>query len=206
MPRPALLDRAMVLAETLRLADERGLDAVSMRAVAERLGVTPMALYRHVGDKRALLDGLVEELLAELPLPDPALPWRQRLDAMAAALRATARRHPTVFPLLLRRPAVTEGALRVREAVYQALRDAGLTEPEVRRAERMLSTFLIGFAASESGGRFSVTAEQLDADLAWFGEQLICAIAPQDEQRGARPGDCAQRGETPASTSAMKDG
>src|SRR5882757_6663292 len=200
MPRPALLDRAMVLAETLRLADERGLDAVSMRAVAERLGVTPMALYRHVGDKRALLDGLVEELLAELPLPDSALPWRQRLDAMAAALRATARRHPTVFPLLLRRPAVTEGALRVREAVYQALRDGGLTEPEVRRAERMLSTFLIGFAASESGGRFSATSEQLDADLAWFGDQLIRAIAPQDPRRNARPGDCAQPGETDAST------
>jgi hypothetical protein len=61
------------------------------------------------------------------------------------------------------------------------------------------------FATSESGGRFSVTAEQLDADLAWFGEQLIRAIAPQEEQRGARPGDCAQRGETDASTSAMKD-
>lgn len=80
-----------------------------------------------------------------------------------------------------------------------------MAEPEVRRAGRMLSTFLIGFAASESGGRFSVTAEQLDADLAWFGQQLIGAIAPPEEQRGARPGDCAQRGETEASTSAMKD-
>ena len=179
----------MVLAETLRLADQRGLDAVSMRAVADRLGVTPMALYRHVGDKRALLDGLVERLLVELPPPDPGLPWAERLGAMATALRAVARRHPTVFPLLLRRPAATEGALRVREALYDTLRDAGLAELEVRRGERMLSTFMIGFAASESGGRFTVTGEQLDEDLAWLGEHLVGAIATHTGHLAARPGD-----------------
>jgi len=135
-----------------------------------------MALYRHVGDKHALLDGIVERLLMELPLPDPALHWRARLDQMSAAMRATARRHPTVFPLLLRRPAATPGALRVREAVYDALRAAGLAEPDVERAERMLSTFILGFAASEAGGRFSVGSDQLDADLDWFGEQLLGAV------------------------------
>jgi AcrR family transcriptional regulator len=167
----------MVLAAALELADERGLEELSMRAVASRLGVTPMALYRHVGDKHALLDGIVELLLMELPLPDPADHWRARLDQMSAAMRATARRHPTVFPLLLRRPAATPGALRVREAVYDALRASGLAEPDVERAERMLSTFILGFAASESGGRFSVGSEQLDADLDWFGEQLLGAVS-----------------------------
>jgi len=173
MSRPPRIDRAAVLTATLELADEKGLAAVSMRAVADRLGVTPMALYRHVGDKQQLLDGLVEWVLREVPLPDPALPWPERLEAMAQAMRTTARRHPDVFPLLLRRPAVTPGAARVREAVYAALRGAGVPEPDVARTERMLSTFVLGFAASEAGGRFTVDAAQLDADFSWAAGRLL---------------------------------
>ncbi|HMD23653.1 MAG TPA: TetR family transcriptional regulator [Streptosporangiaceae bacterium] len=63
MGRVAQISRAAVLAAALRLADERGLAAVTMHAVARSLDVTPMALYRHVADKDALLDGLVELLL-----------------------------------------------------------------------------------------------------------------------------------------------
>jgi AcrR family transcriptional regulator len=173
MPRPPRIDRAAVLTATLELADEKGLAAVSMRAVADRLGVTPMALYRHVGDKQQLLDGLVERVLQEVRLPDPALPCAGRLDAMARSLRATARRHPDVFPLLLRRPAVTPGAVRVRDEVYAALRGAGVPEADVGRTERMLSTFVLGFAASEAGGRFTVDAAQLDAEFSWAAGRLL---------------------------------
>jgi AcrR family transcriptional regulator len=178
MARPRLIDRSAVLAATLELADEKGLAAVSMRAVADRLGVTPMALYRHVGDKQQLLDGLVEQLLLELSLPDSQLPGRDRLAAMAQAMRATARRHPGVFPLLLQRRAATPGALRVREAVYQALGEAGVGPTDVARAERMLSTFILGFAASEAAGRFSVSTEQLDADFAWAAAGMLNALKP----------------------------
>ena len=65
MGRAPQISREAVLAAALRLADEQGLDAVTMHAVARRLQVTPMALYRHVDDKNALLDGLVEMLLTE---------------------------------------------------------------------------------------------------------------------------------------------
>lgn len=176
MPRPPRIDRAAVLTATLELADEKGLAAVSMRAVADRLGVTPMALYRHVGDKQQLLDGLVERVLAELPLPDPALPWLDALEAMSRAMRATARRHPDVFPLLLQRPAVTPGAVRVRQAVYAALRSAGVSDVDVPRTERMLSTFVLGFAASEAGGRFTVNTAQLDADFRWAAGRLLTGL------------------------------
>jgi AcrR family transcriptional regulator len=177
MPRPARIDRGTVLDATLALADEQGLDAVSMRAVAARLGVTPMALYRHVGDKSQLLDGLVEQLLLELPLPDRALPWHERLDAMATAMRATARMHPRVFPLLLQRPATTPGALRARDAVYGALRDAGIDESTIPRVERLVSTFVLGFAASEAAGRFTATPEQLDEDFRWVGNHIRQLLA-----------------------------
>ena len=126
MPRPALISRAVILDETLALADERGLAAVSMRTVAARLGVTAMSLYHHVRDKNDLLDGLVERLLAELSLPDPSLPGEERLHTLARSMRQSAARHPDAFPLLLGRPVATSAALAVRDVAYAALRDAGV--------------------------------------------------------------------------------
>ena len=84
MGRPAQIDRSAVLAASLELADEQGLPAVTMQAVADRLGVTPMALYRHVANKADLLDGVVERILWEVPLPDPSEPWPDRLASLAA--------------------------------------------------------------------------------------------------------------------------
>lgn len=165
-----------MLAAALALADEQGLAAVSMRSVAAALGVTPMALYRHVGDKQELLDGLVEQLLMELPLPDPALPWRARLDLLGLEMRRSAARHPEVVAILLQRPAATPGALRVRESVYVALRDAGIAESDIPRSERMLSTFVIGFAISQASGRFSVSRAESDHDFAWFTERFLAAL------------------------------
>ena len=167
MPGP--ITRTQVLDATMDLAEEEGLDAVSMRAVARRLGVTPMALYRHVGDKQGLLDGLVERLLEELPEPDPALPWQERLAQLGQSMRTTARRHPDVFLMLLKRPATTPESKRRRALVYEALGEAGVPKDDIPRVERLISTFMIGFAASEAGGRFQGHSKKtLDADLAWL--------------------------------------
>jgi AcrR family transcriptional regulator len=177
MPRQALISRKDILDETLALADESGLGAVSMRAVASRLGVTAMSLYHHVGDKDELLDGLVERLLAELPLPDPSLPGEQRLHALASSMRNAAARHPDAFPLLLGRPVVTAAALAVREVVYAALRDAAVPDELVPRVERLLSTFVIGFAASEVGGRFAAHDQAVrDGDFEWAWRQIVAGI------------------------------
>jgi AcrR family transcriptional regulator len=183
------LTREQVLDATLALAEESGLEAVSMRAVAARLGVTPMALYRHVGDKQGLLDGLVERLLDELPEPDAALAPEERLRVLGAALRSTARRHPDAFVMLLRRPATTPASLRARERAYAALRQAGVPEELVPRVERIVSTFMLGFAASEAGGRFAQhSSDVLDADLAWLEELVRGALAQYD--RGS-PSECS---------------
>src|ERR1700721_4290418 len=112
MGRPPRIDRAQVLAEALAMADAHGLEALTMAGLADRLGVTPMALYRHVANKADLLDGVVESILLEVPLPDPADEWPERLSALARGTRAAALRHPQIFPLLLQRAAVTPGARR----------------------------------------------------------------------------------------------
>ncbi len=158
----------------MAIADERGLPGVTMRAVAQRLDVSPMALYHHVRGKDDLLDGLVERLLAEIPLPDADLPGAERLHAMATSLREAAVRHPGAFPLLLGRPVATEAAVGVREAAYAALRDAGVPTTLVARVERLLSTFVIGFAASEAGGRFAAHDQSVrDADFEWAWQHAL---------------------------------
>ncbi|MEU0409124.1 TetR/AcrR family transcriptional regulator [Streptomyces griseorubiginosus] len=152
--------REEILDAALAIADERGLEAVSMRALAERVGVTPMALYRHVKDKAALLDGMVGRLLSAL-LPTEAAPgarepaWDERLDALAHACREVTQRHPWAAHLLFSRPAVTPDAVRAVDIIYLALIEAGVPEPEVPRLERLISTFVIGFATSEASGRFT---------------------------------------------------
>lgn len=151
--------RHKILAAALAVADERGLAAVSMRTVAERVGVSAMSLYPHVASKEALLDGLVDVLLAELlPILD-ALPagadWWTRLVAVAQGVRELATRHPNAFSLLLARPSVTPDAVRATDVIYQALLDAGVPGPHVARVERLVSTFVLGFAASAVNGRFS---------------------------------------------------
>jgi AcrR family transcriptional regulator len=156
-PRP---DRKQELLDAaLALADEKGLDAVSMRAVAQRAGLTAMALYPHVGTKAALLDGMMGRLLSRM-LPDeagPAAPgrdWRERLRHLAWSARSLVREHPWAAGLLFSRPSATPESARTVDQIYTALLDAGVPAGEVPRLERMLSTVILGYAASEAGGRF----------------------------------------------------
>jgi AcrR family transcriptional regulator len=161
--------RQEILDAALALADERGLQAVSMRAVAERIGVTPMALYPQVGSKAELLDGMVGRLLTELvppaagqdgaaaAEPTPAAggqDWPQRLRALAHAFRKLGHGHPWAAALLFTRPSITPDAARTVDLVYTALLDAGVPAPQVPRVERLVSTLIIGYVASEVGGRF----------------------------------------------------
>jgi AcrR family transcriptional regulator len=162
--------RQEILDTALAIADERGLDGVSMRTVAERVGVTPMALYRHFDSKRALLDGMVERLVTSLLQERATGTWDERLTALAHAYRGLAQRHPWSAQLLFSRPTVTPDAVRVTEFISAALREAGVPEPHVGRLERLVSTFVIGYAASEVLGRFTHRtvdfSTEFEADLA----------------------------------------
>jgi AcrR family transcriptional regulator len=146
--------RQEILEAALAIADERGLDAVTMRAVAERVGVTSMALYPHIGDKDGLLDGMVGQLLSKLPPPAPGADWQARLGDLARAVRSLAKRHPGATTLLFARPTVTPDAVRVVDTIYATLLAAGVPPREVPRVERLISTAILGYAVSEVSGRF----------------------------------------------------
>lgn len=168
--------RRQILDQALALVDERGLAAMSMRAVAERVGLTSMALYPYVGGKDALLDGLVDLLHLELgtavgeDLAD--IDWRHRLCALGRAVRSLARAHPSAFPLLLNRSAAGPSAAWLTAALQTVLSDAGVPAPEVARTARLICAFLLGYTTGEvTGGLPGSSPEMLegaaefDADL-----------------------------------------
>ena len=146
--------RAEIVQAALRVAEQRGLAAMSMRAVADQLGASVMGLYRHVPSKEVLLDELVGRLLAEIVLPDPSWPWQERLHHLAGEMYDLAARYPTVVPLLLTRAYVAPEAVRVVQATSTVLRDAGVPAEHVPRLERLVSTFLLGYATSAAHHAF----------------------------------------------------
>jgi AcrR family transcriptional regulator len=158
--------RRLILDQALALVDERGLAAMSMRAVAERVGLTSMALYPYVGGKDALLDGLVDLLRLELDTRyggEPAgLAWGNRLRALGRAVHAVAREHPGAFPLLLTRSTAGAATSWLTAALRHVLHDAGVASADVPRLARLLCAFLLGRA---TGGLSQGNDEDLDRDL-----------------------------------------
>lgn len=148
------MTRAVVVEAALRLVDRDGLDGVSMRRLAAALGATPMALYRHVPNKGALLDALVATVLAELEFPsDGEMPLGERLRATVRSLRRVLHAHPWLVTLLLRGPVLGEGVYRASEAALRALRETGLDPATIAAAFRLLHSFTIGYVGMEIARR-----------------------------------------------------
>ena len=153
VPRPdapaARLTRAAVLDEAMRVLDEDGLDALTMRHLADRLGVVPMAIYRHVSNKDDLIDALLDLGVSHVPLPDPALDWRNGLRALAVAIRQTMLSHPGIVSSLVTRPSLGAHALVIGEYGLAVMRQAGFSVDDAQRGPNTVLTYTIGFVALE---------------------------------------------------------
>jgi len=134
------LSREAIIVSAVSLADAEGLDAVTIRRLAQAHGVTPMAMYWHFNDKDSLLDGLAEYLIEAVKLPEPsAAPWDEQLRDILVAFLVAIRPHPAMAGLALRRILAAESGLRIAERVLDLLRQAGFAAG--RAAE--VGTFLI---------------------------------------------------------------
>lgn len=161
--------RRLILDQALALVDEHGLGAMSMRAVAERVGLTSMALYPYVGGKDALLDGLVDLLHLELGTEfDEAedIDWRRRLRALGRAVRKLSLAHPGAYPLLLNRRAAGASASWLTAALRGCLHDAGVPGEQVPRLTRMICAFLLGYTVGEVTGGLPADEEAVHDDAA----------------------------------------
>jgi AcrR family transcriptional regulator len=144
------LSREEVIKEALALLDEHGPGALSMRRLADRLGVAPNALYYRVRGKADLIDGLIDQVYADLDLdPDPAGDWTQQLAALSQAIRAHLLAHPAVVPFALQQPGLGPHSLRLGEAIYRVLRPAGFSDQAVVGTVYALLTYILGFVALE---------------------------------------------------------
>lgn len=156
------MNRARVLEAAVELADGEGIEALTVRRLADVLGVHPTSLYNHVASKDALLAGVVERLFDEAELPAQVETWEDWVIALAAALRATARAHPGAFLALARVPATSARPLQQTELALDAFRRGGFSVAEARDAVAGVSLALLGLALNESPG----TAEVLSLEMA----------------------------------------
>jgi AcrR family transcriptional regulator len=153
------LTRERVVAEALAVISADGVEALSMRALANRLGVVPGALYRHVRGREQLHDLILDGVLAEVDFQvDPALPWTGQVTTLAHRLRNVLEDHPGIAGLLKTRDPLSPHSLALAEAFLAPLNAAGLPERQTARAFRLVYDYTIGFALSD---RSSVSEQRI---------------------------------------------
>ena len=137
-------DRAAIAREALAMLDEEGIDALSMRRLAQRLGIGTMTLYGYFRGKEELLDAAVGAAVGEFAFEPPDGTLRERLRAHVAAVREVLERHPALPQLRGRQPIVQPPAFRMSEPAVRILLDAGFPPEEAARAFRVLFVHVFG--------------------------------------------------------------
>jgi AcrR family transcriptional regulator len=143
------LSREQVLDAALALVDQNGISALSMRRLGAELGVEAMTLYHYLPNKEAVLDGIVERVMAEAESGLGDRQWDQALADYARSLRATLLRHPGAALLVATRPAVTPQTLRAAERGLVLLCGAGFPLGQALDTLNALTLFAVAHAASE---------------------------------------------------------
>ncbi len=158
------LSRERVLRTAIRRADQGGLEALSMRTLAEELEVAPMALYRHVANKDDLIDAMIDVIFSEIGLPSGGADWKTAMQQRALSLRDVLARHRWAIGLMESRRNPGPGNLRHHDAVIGRLRAAGFDVGMAAHAYSLLDSYIYGFALTKINLPFE-TAEQV-ADVA----------------------------------------
>lgn len=184
------LSRPVVLTRAVALADADGVEAVSMRRLAEELGVVPMALYKHVADKEDLVDGMVDTVLASLDeaVPAPPQEWRAAVRDRVMAARRSVLAHPWLRRAIETRTVRTPAVLDHMETITSLLLRGGLSADLTHHAMHALGSRIWGFSSEmfdESAPRArGKRSEAAQPDPA--GYPGIIAVVTEAERR--RPG------------------
>lgn len=147
--RQAKLSRARILDAAVALVDASGVEALSMRGLAAKLGVEAMSLYNHVPSKEALLDGIVETVLDDVHAPADDRFWRETLRELALRHRAAALRHPRVMLLFSSRTVTSPAWRRAVEDTFAALERGGFSPNAAVNAYRVFWGYVVGYVHSE---------------------------------------------------------
>ncbi len=146
------LTRERILAAALRMADEEGIEELSIRKLGARLGVNGVSLYHHFGSKTEIVDGLVAHVMTEVDLASDEDDWEHRLRRIHCSLRDALVAHPNLLPAAVTRPFNTRAAMRVYDAVLETLLDAGFGDEDALHGFQTLRSYVVGHALSETVG------------------------------------------------------
>lgn len=150
-PNPRVgLTRERVLRTAMKLADEGGLQGLSMRELGREAGVEAMSLYNHVTSKEDLLDGMVDLVVEEISLPATGTDWRRFMVQRASSARQAFTRHPWAAALVDSRIRSGPARLRYLESVIGMLRGAGFTVELAARAFSLVDSYVYGFCRQSS--------------------------------------------------------
>jgi len=145
------LTRERVLRAAVGVADSGGLAALTIRTLAQELGVQPMSVYHHVANKDEILDGAVDLVFGEIELPGCEGDWRAEMTTRAASARRVLRRHPWAIALMESRTTPGPASLRHHDAVLGSLRAGGFPVRLAGHAYAVLDSYVYGFALQEAG-------------------------------------------------------
>ena len=213
--RPPTLSREGVLAAAVERADRSGLEGLTMRALAEDLGVEAMSLYHHLPGKGGLLDGLVERLMAEVGAATAEVArdgdeWRVGVRRRCLAARAVMERHPWGPALLTSRTSVPPSVYGLFEDVLATMVEAGLSYHLGHRALHALGSMVLGFAQELFTPASDGDADASEEELAQMAEALPHITAMVAAEFHAADGDalgwCDSRAEFEFTLDLLLDG
>lgn len=150
-PRRQSLNPDRIFKAALVLADEIGVDALTIRKLATALDVKPMTIYHYVPNKEAIIDGMVDLVFAEIDLPTIDIDWTAAIQQRSASARMVLVRHPWAVPLMESRRTPGTATLRQHNAVVGCLRNGGLSVEMTAHAYALIDAFIYGFAIQEAG-------------------------------------------------------
>ena len=166
-PPRAPLTRERILRTAIDLADEDGIEGLTMRRLGRRLCVEAMSLYNHVTDKDDLLDGMVEEVTGEFEVPTGATDWRSAIRSSTISAHDVLSRHPWASGVIESRAGSGPNRLRLLDATIGVLTGAGFPMPVVIRTLMALDSHTYGFTLQEQAWPFPVEdAPEMAAALA----------------------------------------
>jgi AcrR family transcriptional regulator len=157
-----------VLRAAVALADAGGIESLTMRRLGQDLGVEAMSLYKHVANKDALLDGMVDLVFAEIELPSGETDWRTAMRDRAVSTRAALTRHPWATPLMQSRTSPGPATLRHHDTVIGALRGAGFSVELTAHAFSVLDGYIYGFALQQRSLPFDTLEEAQEVGRQMF--------------------------------------
>lgn len=143
------LRKERVLDTAVLLADEQGLEALSMRRLGQALGVEAMSLYKHVRSKEDILDGIVDRVVSEIEAPDLRAEWQDAIRRRALSAHKVLMRHPWATMLLVSRKNMGPAMLRYVDATIGCLTQAGFSYPLADHAWNAIDSYVYGFTLQQ---------------------------------------------------------